>query len=65
MQVSNKTLVVGIIAVIALMWYVRNAKKDISRYKNMIDTYMSENSPPEKKSSMKKVRFNVPNEKKD
>lgn len=64
MQINNRTVVVSIIAIIALLWYVRKAKNDVSRYKNIIDTYMSE-STSEKKSSMKKVRFNIPNEKKD
>lgn len=59
MEISNKTLAVLIIITVVLLWYVRSAKNDVSRYKNIIDTYMSENTTS-KKSSMKKVRFDVP-----
>lgn len=62
MQVNNKTLIVIIVAVIVLLWYVKSARSEVSRYKNIIDTYMSEDSN-NKKSSMKKVRFNLPNNK--
>lgn len=64
MQISNKFITIIVITVLFLLWYVNNAKKDISRYKNIIDTYMSENLS-DKKSSMKKVRFNLSSSKKN
>lgn len=62
MQISNKALVILIIVVIIMIWYIKNTKNDVSRYKNIIDTYMSENNTL-KKSSIKKVRFNEPEKK--
>lgn len=62
MEINNKIIIIAIIAIFILLWYVNNAKKDISRYQNIIDTYMSENN---KKSALKKVRFNLPEDNKE
>lgn len=61
MEINNKILALVVIIVFILIWYAYNANTEISRYKNIIDTYMeNKEKNKEKKSSLKKVRFNLP-----
>lgn len=62
MQINNKIVIIVVITIVILVIYVISTRNDISRYRNIIDTYMSNNSSS-KKSSMKKIRFNEPNKK--
>jgi len=61
MQINNKILIIVLVIIIILIMYLKHAKNDISRYKNIIDTYMSENTSGKK--SAKKVQFKLPNDK--
>ncbi len=60
MEINNKIIYIIIILLVMLFWYITTIQKDLSRYKNIIDSFISENT---KKSSLKKVRFNLPPEK--
>lgn len=53
MDINNKYLIIIVVAIILLLWYVRSVKMNVSRYENIIDTYMTE----ERKNKKKKVRF--------
>lgn len=54
MEVSIKIVIAVVVITIILLWYVNSTRSDVSRYKNIIDTYMSEST------DKKKVRFKMP-----
>lgn len=55
MNINNTIVIIMIILIIIMLWYVNNTKKDISRYRNIIDHYLEKN-----KNINKKVRFKIP-----
>lgn len=62
MEIGNKTLILAIIIIGILVWFVVTTKKDISRYRNIVDKYLindEDNKPKQvtKKPAIKKVTF--------
>ena len=65
MDINNKYLILIVIGIILLLWYVKSVKNNVSRYENIIDTYMTEEKKQkEKEKQKKKVRFSDSDRKK-
>lgn len=67
MEISNNKIIVALVVLAVIIFYIHNSKKDITRYKAIIDNYMSENlnekeNTSVKKTQSKKVRFKLPSE---
>ena len=56
MEINNKILIAIVVAIIIAIIYVKNAKDDVSRYKNIIDKFMTDK--PQKKI-LKNVKFDI------